>query len=460
MLPLNKKARFQSPAPELQRFSSTMAQLRMYKHIRYAKPVKVESPVAEGSYCKIFSASETSIHKIMPACEYEGFGPGQLRECNFYQRLPVKDVQQLIHGHVVYVCDSRVDPFSCVITMEMPKVFGDMAHVGKSPWWNDENVIKYLPVMVDDITIALSRCHASMILHRDIKPGNFLTDKEHFFLIDFGSSNLATVSTRSGGNCTYVYCAPEAGPNKKKSVDTVQTDIYSLAASIISLILRRFPLGDSVFDWHKLITKKKHSRVKWPEYAAPWIETLTRGVHKDPSQRPSLAEIRASFGLTPTPDLFNTPLPLKECDMPDMKALDTRMQTHFADWESAKKTIFNWISSSCQKFTWSKVTFLTSAQCLLDILLDSQLPVLQENDLQLLALITMSLSHKCLEDIHMGLNIMVEVAANAFTLSKLFLKEKEVLKRLDFVITRRKFVLDYENMSWDDMVEYVCRHGV
>ena len=105
--------------------------------------------------------------------------------------------------------------------------------------------------IISDVAKALDYAHSRRILHRDIKPGNFLLaspgvpDQERVLLADFGIARAlddATTLTATGSLVfTAAYAAPEAiqgGP-----VDH-RTDIYSLGCSLFRLLTGRTPYGE------------------------------------------------------------------------------------------------------------------------------------------------------------------------------------------------------------------------
>jgi len=94
--------------------------------------------------------------------------------------------------------------------------------------------------MWHDISQALTVCHGSSIIHRDIKPDNILVSRDGYYkLVDFGIARYLAhdaVSTVAG---TYPYMAPEV--QERKPYDG-RADIYSLGIVVYQLLNgNRFP---------------------------------------------------------------------------------------------------------------------------------------------------------------------------------------------------------------------------
>ncbi|BBZ37181.1 serine/threonine-protein kinase [Mycobacterium conspicuum] len=105
--------------------------------------------------------------------------------------------------------------------------------------------------IITDVAKALDYAHSRRILHRDIKPGNFLlsapgTEHERVLLADFGiaralddASALTATGTLVG---TAAYAAPEA--IEGATVDH-RTDIYALGCALFRLLTGRTPYGEN-----------------------------------------------------------------------------------------------------------------------------------------------------------------------------------------------------------------------
>lgn len=90
---------------------------------------------------------------------------------------------------------------------------------------------------------ALVACHSSGVIHRDIKPGNIMLDRNgNSFLMDFGLAWLRRgqrghkLATRAG---TSRYLPPEVFQEERDE----RSDIYSLGLSLLELVTGRKPWG-------------------------------------------------------------------------------------------------------------------------------------------------------------------------------------------------------------------------
>ncbi len=108
-----------------------------------------------------------------------------------------------------------------------------------------EEEIKPIAAQIFD---AVDAVHSKGLLHRDIKPDNFLiTNDKQIVLIDFGSSRenmdektVALLSSTTILMLTHGYSAPEMYSNL--SVKGRYTDIYSLGATLYYLLCQKKPM--------------------------------------------------------------------------------------------------------------------------------------------------------------------------------------------------------------------------
>lgn len=422
---------------------------------RVVAPVKPKPRViGSGAFCKVFDMGGGLAKKLMLANPGEGLCPAQLRELNVYGRLESVPTQ-FLDTRLLSVQSLPDRDLAYAVTVQMPLLAGDMWNQGRSAWWSLGTIQTLLPVMVDDITVALHRLHRSGLLHRDVKPLNVLTDHAHFFLIDFGSSNFEAVPTRTGNNCTYVYCAPEAGPNVKHGKDSVMTDVYSFGATVLSVLLRQFPIQEDLYDWSHEVTQH---RTSFPAFAAPWIDVLHQCVAKKPDQRPTLQAVRQAFGLPEFTGEQDQPLPFKVWPKCEMRTIDALMQDKIPHWNNCKFIVIDWMRELAVENEWSRLTFATAVQLFFDSCVHARLAV-QKHELQALAVVALSLAHRCLEDVSEDVSTMTWYTDNTYSEQYIFALEKRVWAAMDYVVTRRP-VRQHLPVDFPELVKFACENGL
>ncbi|HET6424191.1 MAG TPA: protein kinase [Planctomycetaceae bacterium] len=148
-------------------------------------------------------------------------------------------LKQLKHPHIVNcfggVCESKQRFYA----MELLEggTLADLLHKrGRVTW---DHVIEYGLQMCS----ALDYAHARGVIHRDIKPGNFLLTKSgQIKLSDFGLATMvaATRITRAGKTAgTFQYMAPEQIQGRPPISN--KTDLYALGCVLFELLSGRTP---------------------------------------------------------------------------------------------------------------------------------------------------------------------------------------------------------------------------
>jgi len=162
-----------------------------------------------------------------------------------------------------------------------------------------------LAVMLQQVLLALSHCHARGILHRDVKSDNLLYDSDgRLCLADFGLGARwdARAVRRPQRGGTPVYVAPEQGAGnwwaEGPSTDLHAVGVlgWSLAAGHLPMV-RRSASKDLALGAGRRLPRLR-SRFPVPEAFGGWCKRLA---HPDPARRPALAaealaELRAMGG--------------------------------------------------------------------------------------------------------------------------------------------------------------------
>ena len=174
--------------------------------------------------------------------------------------------------------------------------------------WKQQGPLPLTDVInvLDQICDALEATHDKGIIHRDLKPANvFLCPvrgrRDEVKLLDFGVAKLAHVESSprwTSAGCvvgTPEYIAPEQA--RGKDVDG-RTDLYSLGVMAYEMVLGRQPfISDNPADaiqMHLCATPPRPSLL-WKGIPPKLEALLLKLLAKDPAERASLAEVRATL---------------------------------------------------------------------------------------------------------------------------------------------------------------------
>jgi len=138
--------------------------------------------------------------------------------------------------------------------------------------------------------------HEHGILHRDIKPGNILLDREgEPHLTDFGLARLveseSTVTRTLEVLGTPSYMAPEQAVGNNAAVSSV-TDVYGLGAVLYQLLTGQPPFaGGTTYETIKLLldTEPRQPRLVNPKIDRDLSTICLKCLEKDPKRRYSSA---------------------------------------------------------------------------------------------------------------------------------------------------------------------------
>ncbi|WP_156690598.1 serine/threonine-protein kinase, partial [Mycobacterium sp. Marseille-P9652] len=160
--------------------------------------------------------------------------------------------------------------------------------------------------IITEVAKALDYAHRRGVMHRDVKPANFLLsglagDQERVLLADFGIARAldeATRLTASGSFVTTVaYAAPETlhgGPIDHRA------DVYSLGCALFRLLTGRTPYGrfdtmSAIMAAHLFQPVPRATDVK-ADLPPAVDEVIARALAKDPADRyPSAGALAAAF---------------------------------------------------------------------------------------------------------------------------------------------------------------------
>ncbi len=275
-------------------------------HYRLMKLLK------QGGMGEVYLAEDTRLHRqVAIKVIYTDFAhapdPGGAREAAHLFLREARAIGQLDHNHILPLYDSGEDIIdnTKIMYMVMPLrqegSFGDWlrAHTGK----------EVLPVpaverVVRQAAEALQHAHDRQIIHKDVKPSNFLVHghAEHFSqlnlqLADFGVAKvmLLTSSDSQVIRGTPSYMASE----QWEGHPVFATDQYALAVMAYELLTGRQPFEGKEYQrlWHQ----HNYERPAPPSSINPKIpreidEVVLRALAKDPKGRfPSVSSFAHAF---------------------------------------------------------------------------------------------------------------------------------------------------------------------
>lgn len=145
--------------------------------------------------------------------------------------------------------------------------------------------------MISAVADALDAAHRNQIIHRDVKPGNILIDKERGpRLTDFGIAKHLTEEARGNqttviGSCHYM--SPEQASIASKKIDQ-RSDIFSLGVVLYELISLRRPFtGGTQQEILRALSEKDPVRLRLLDSRIPRdIEVIChKALEKHPADR-------------------------------------------------------------------------------------------------------------------------------------------------------------------------------
>src|SRR5438876_689260 len=162
-----------------------------------------------------------------------------------------------------------------------------------------DEVIKRTPMsirrvveLIEKVARTVHYAHEHGILHRDIKPGNILLDRNgEPHLTDFGLARLVEADSTVTGTLevlgTPSYMAPEQAAGNNAAVSS-NTDVYGLGAVLYQLLTGQPPFaGGTTYETIRLLceTEPRNPRILNPKIDRDLSTICLKCLEKDPKRR-------------------------------------------------------------------------------------------------------------------------------------------------------------------------------
>lgn len=194
-------------------------------------------------------------------------------------------VGRLTHPNIVSIHDAGREHDLAYLTMDY------VAGQSLDAWVSRANLLPVWEVLeiAAEVADALDYAHANKIVHRDIKPGNILYDRDSgtVKITDFGVARILDNNrTRTGTVLgTPSYMSPEQVTGAKING---QSDLFSLGVTLYELLTGCVPFeGDSVAALMYRITNQKMPPLRKHRSGLPSCVSrmISRAMHKAPGKR-------------------------------------------------------------------------------------------------------------------------------------------------------------------------------
>jgi serine/threonine-protein kinase len=148
--------------------------------------------------------------------------------------------------------------------------------------------------IVEQVASALDAAHAAGLVHRDVKPGNVLLDREHVYLSDFGLTRPAAATTSLTETGRWLGTVDYASPEQLEGGKTdARSDVYALGCVLYAALTGGPPFARDTMP-RTLLAHLTDQPPKPSEHGTPeaFDRVITRALAKDPASRyPSAGDL-------------------------------------------------------------------------------------------------------------------------------------------------------------------------
>ncbi|VAW61351.1 Serine/threonine protein kinase PrkC, regulator of stationary phase [hydrothermal vent metagenome] len=248
---------------------------------------KIEKELGRGAMGVVYLGRDPKINRrvAIKTLDYTQFSDNELKTVKSRFFREAEAAGRLSHNNIVTVYDVGEEDGLAFIAMDY------VTGTALSSYTQVDNLLPVDEVyrIIQTVALALDYAHSQNIVHRDIKPGNIMynRDDQQIKITDFGIARITdSVKTRTGsfmGSPSYM--APEQMTGAH--VDG-RADLYALGASFYQLLCGCLPFeADSLGNLAYKIANEKHKPVRDVRGDLPKSATriINRALQKNPEKR-------------------------------------------------------------------------------------------------------------------------------------------------------------------------------
>jgi len=246
--------------------------------------------IGRGGQAVVYRARQKSLNRIV-ALKVIGFGHWESTPRLKRFRHEAEAAARLEHPQIVPIYEIGESDGSCYFSMKFVEG-GHLAEVLKREPMSMRRAAELLAKVARTVHFA----HQHGILHRDVKPGNILLDRQgEPHLTDFGLARLleqeSTITHSSDVLGTPSYMSPEQAAGRTKEL-TAAADVYSLGAVFYQMLTGEPPFaGGTTYETIRLVleSEPRNLRVRNPKIDRDLSTICLKCLEKDPKRRYSSA---------------------------------------------------------------------------------------------------------------------------------------------------------------------------
>src|SRR5438132_7574045 len=242
--------------------------------------------IGRGGQGVVFRARQKSLNRIV-ALKVIGLGHWATKAHLKRFRLEAEAAASLEHPGIVPIHDVGERDGSCYFSMKFIEG-GQLDEVAR----REAMPIRRAVELIAKVARIVHYAHEHGILHRDIKPGNILLDRNgEPHLTDFGLARLVEADSTVTGTLevlgTPSYMAPEQAAGNNAAVSS-NTDVYGLGAVLYQLLTGQPPFaGGTTYETIRLLldTEPRPPRLLNPKVDRDLSTICLKCLEKDPKRR-------------------------------------------------------------------------------------------------------------------------------------------------------------------------------